>query len=151
MSAGSMAGEMKKRNWPRWGLAIIGILLLVGLGYYGYGRFFATQKSAAPVSPPAVAAAVSVKTATVAAGPIAASLTYSADVRSASQVSVVPKASGRIEALSVDVGSRVKQGRRDRPAGLGLPCRRRSARPGQRGRGQGPRGHARPRGRAPSR
>lgn len=43
-------------------------------------------------------------------GPIALSLTYSGSVQPLSQINVVPRASGRIEKMAVDVGATVKAG-----------------------------------------
>src|SRR5712691_1647914 len=43
-------------------------------------------------------------------GDIEQTLAYSGDIRSREQVSVLPKSSGRIERMLVDVGSRVKAG-----------------------------------------
>ncbi|MHB8620441.1 MAG: efflux RND transporter periplasmic adaptor subunit [Chloroflexota bacterium] len=54
--------------------------------------------------------AVPVMLATVSKGNIAASLTYNGQLTPTYLVTVVPKASGRILKLSVDVGSSVKQG-----------------------------------------
>ena len=56
------------------------------------------------------ASAVTVKTAQATQGAISASLSYTGDVKASSQVSVLPKGSGRIESLAVDVGSQVKKG-----------------------------------------
>ncbi|MCL4534731.1 MAG: efflux RND transporter periplasmic adaptor subunit, partial [Bacteroidetes bacterium] len=52
----------------------------------------------------------SVKTAQATEGPISASLSYTGDVKAVSQVAVLPKATGRLEKLLVDVGSKVKKG-----------------------------------------
>ena len=43
-------------------------------------------------------------------GDIQQSLSYSGDIRSREQVSVMPKGTGRLERVMVDVGSRVKAG-----------------------------------------
>jgi RND family efflux transporter MFP subunit len=109
MSTGSMTGDMKGRNWPRLGLIVVGVVAVVALGVYGY-RTLGAGKQADKTALPQVASAVSVKTASVSQGPIGSSLSYSGDVKAASSVSVLPKGSGRIESLPVDVGSRVSKG-----------------------------------------
>jgi RND family efflux transporter MFP subunit len=53
---------------------------------------------------------VQVKTASVARTDLVSALSYSGDVRSKANLTIVPKASGRVEKLAVDVGSRVKAG-----------------------------------------
>src|SRR5215469_15749776 len=64
--------------------------------------------TAAP-SPTAVpAAAVTAQTAT--RTDIQQTLSYSGDIRARQQISVLPKASGRVDSMLVDVGSRVKAG-----------------------------------------
>ncbi|MHB0870823.1 MAG: efflux RND transporter periplasmic adaptor subunit [Chloroflexota bacterium] len=85
-------------------LAVAAVTLLLG------------SAACRPAVEPAQAAAPStqtvplVKTALAADGQAGAVLTYPAEVRGATQVSVLPKGAGRIEKLLVDVGSRVKQG-----------------------------------------
>src|SRR5215216_4216312 len=54
--------------------------------------------------------AVPVNVASVARGPIAATLTYSGNIQSRASVNVLPRATGRIEQLFVDVGSAVRSG-----------------------------------------
>ena len=51
-----------------------------------------------------------VNVASVNRGGFARPLTYSGNIRSQAQVNVLPRATGRIEQLFVDVGSRVKAG-----------------------------------------
>lgn len=66
-----------------------------------------------PATPAAVATPakqVEVRTAPVARTDLVSSLAYSGDVRTRANLTIVPKASGRIEKLNVDVGSRVKTG-----------------------------------------
>src|SRR5438067_1290758 len=68
---------------------------------------------AAPATPAAVAAAdkqVAVNAAPVKRVDIASTLNYTGDVRSQATLSIVPKVTGRIEKLLVDLGSTVKQG-----------------------------------------
>src|SRR5437764_4378532 len=65
--------------------------------------------SATPAAPtPVPAAPVTAQQAK--RGDIQQTLAYSGDIRSREQVSVLPKSSGRIEKMLVDVGSRVKAG-----------------------------------------
>src|SRR5438309_562711 len=54
--------------------------------------------------------AVPVNVASVSRGGIASTLTYSGNIQSRASVNVLPRATGRIEQLYVDVGSRVKAG-----------------------------------------
>jgi len=54
--------------------------------------------------------AVPVNAQSVERGPIASTLTYSGNIQSRASVNVLPRATGRIEQLMVDVGSRVKSG-----------------------------------------
>src|ERR1700737_4568473 len=62
----------------------------------------ATAPTAVPASP------VTAQTAT--RGVIQQTLSYSGDIRAREQVSVLPKNSGRVERMLVDVGSHVKAG-----------------------------------------
>ncbi|MDP8921776.1 MAG: efflux RND transporter periplasmic adaptor subunit [Chloroflexota bacterium] len=55
-------------------------------------------------------AAIPITTAPVTPGSIAATLVYSGNVQSRAQVNVVPKITGRVERLFVDVGDEVRQG-----------------------------------------
>src|SRR3954468_10623172 len=55
-------------------------------------------------------AAIPITTALVSQGNIAATLVYSGNVQSRSQVNVVPKITGRVERLYVDIGDEVRQG-----------------------------------------
>src|SRR5262245_49426656 len=72
------------------------------------GQPQAAQKPAAAT--PVAAPAASVSADTAKRGDIQQSLAYSGDIRAREQISVLPKGSGRIERLLVDVGSRVKAG-----------------------------------------
>ncbi len=94
-----------KRPWM--GAAVLAVLLL--LAVVGH---FATRVQGAEQQMPAKQAqgGVAVKTALASEGKVVAGLSYTGDVKAVSQVSVLPKATGRIEKLLVDVGSRVKQG-----------------------------------------
>src|SRR5215213_5708678 len=55
-------------------------------------------------------APIPITSALVAQGSIAATLVYSGNVQSRSQVNVVPKITGRVERLYVDIGDEVRQG-----------------------------------------
>lgn len=55
-------------------------------------------------------AAIPITSALVTQGDIAATLVYSGNVQSRSQVNVVPKITGRVERLYVDIGDEVRQG-----------------------------------------
>src|SRR5262249_35579256 len=71
------------------------------------------RPAAAPASVAAAAAqppAAPVSADTARRGDIQQALAYSGDIRAREQVSVLPKAAGRIETVLVDVGSRVKAG-----------------------------------------
>jgi RND family efflux transporter MFP subunit len=54
--------------------------------------------------------AVPVSVQSVVRGPIAATLTYSGNIQARATVNVLPRATGRIERLNVDVGDQVQQG-----------------------------------------
>src|SRR5262249_25870595 len=64
--------------------------------------------NAAPTPTAVPAAAVTAQTATH--SDIQQTLAYSGDIRARQQISVLPKASGRVETVLVDVGNRVKAG-----------------------------------------
>ncbi len=91
----------------RWFLAG-GLAMVLAFGLWG----FATRVQGAEQRAPAYqgAGSTSVKTAQATEGPISASLSYTGDVKAVSQVAVLPKATGRLEKLLVDVGSKVKKG-----------------------------------------
>ncbi len=94
------------------GLALVAVAALLVWGFFA--RFAADASSAAASQPSSVSTPSQtvplVKTAVAIDGQVTSSLTYSGEVKAATQVSVLPKGSGRIEKLLVDVGSRVKQG-----------------------------------------
>ena len=71
------------------------------------GRTRRRQSPSARISP---AAAIPITVALVTQGNIAATLVYSGNVQSRSQVNVVPKITGRVEKLYVDIGDEVRQG-----------------------------------------
>src|SRR5438094_3863180 len=66
--------------------------------------------AAAPAAGPTPVPAAPVTAQQAKRGDIQQTLAYSGDIRSREQVSVLPKSSGRIERMLVDVGSRVKAG-----------------------------------------
>ena len=94
------------RSWTHWGMLIGGAATVMALGV------FATRAQGAEQQAPVYrgTASVAVRTAAATQGSVAASLAYAGDVKAATQVAVLPKASGRIERLLVDVGSPVKKG-----------------------------------------
>jgi len=102
LTATSMRGLHRWRWWSS------GLVLVLVLGLWG----FATRAQGAEQRAPAYQGAgpVSVKTAQATEGPISAGLSYTGDVAAVSQVAVLPKATGRIEKLNVDVGSKVEKG-----------------------------------------
>src|SRR5947209_10007068 len=70
-----------------------------------------TQRpSAAPAATPTAVPAASVSAQTATRGGIQQTLSYSGDIRAREQVSVLPKATGRVEQVLVDIGSKVKAG-----------------------------------------
>src|SRR5436190_10872713 len=80
--------------------------LLAALVLDACGRGAApTAPPAAPTPPPVV-----VKTAPVARGDIQQVLSYTGDIKAGSEIQVMPKVSGRVEKLNVDVGSHVNAG-----------------------------------------
>jgi RND family efflux transporter MFP subunit len=63
-----------------------------------------------PTSKESAPAAIPITSALVTQGSIAATLVYSGNVQARSQVNVVPKITGRVERLFVDIGDEVRQG-----------------------------------------
>src|SRR5579859_4370943 len=83
------------------GGALAGALLVAACG----------QRSAAsPAATPTPVPAAPVTAQTATRGPIQQTLSYSGDIQARQQVSVLPKTTGRVETLLVDVGSKVKAG-----------------------------------------
>ncbi|MDP2725927.1 MAG: biotin/lipoyl-binding protein, partial [Dehalococcoidia bacterium] len=72
------------------------------------------QFTVSPQAPQAEPKAVytAVRTAAVRRGSIAQVLSYTGDVKAKTQVTVIPKAAGRIQGLEVDVGDKVQAGQR---------------------------------------
>jgi multidrug efflux pump subunit AcrA (membrane-fusion protein) len=68
------------------------------------------RPAAAPAATPAAPQAAPVTAQTVTRGDIQQTLSYSGDIRAREQVSVLPKATGRVEQVLVDIGSKVKAG-----------------------------------------
>jgi RND family efflux transporter MFP subunit len=83
------------------GGALASILLLGACGQ---------KPSAAPAAAPTPVPASPVTAQTATRGVIQQTLSYSGDIRAREQVSVLPKNSGRVERMLVDVGSKVKAG-----------------------------------------
>src|SRR5262249_36119844 len=84
-----------------WSLMAVG-LLLAPLACAHPPPTPTAQKPEAPASP--------VTTAKVTSGPLAETITYSGNLQAESTVSVRPRATGRLERLTVDVGSAVRAG-----------------------------------------
>src|SRR5438094_370985 len=80
--------------------------LLVGLFATACGS---QQQPAAPIATPTPKASV-VGAESVRRGDIQQILTYSGDIRAREQISVMPRAGGRVEQILVDVGARVSAG-----------------------------------------
>src|ERR1043166_9264938 len=70
----------------------------------------ACQRTAAPAAAPAAPPPPAVSAEPAHRGDIQQALAYSGDIRAKSQINVLPKSTGRIEKLLVDVGSQVKSG-----------------------------------------
>src|SRR5262245_61848085 len=70
----------------------------------------AAQTPPKPTGKDFAPAAIPITSALVAQGSIAATLVYSGNVQARSQVNVVPKITGRVERLYVDIGDEVRQG-----------------------------------------
>ena len=68
------------------------------------------RPSAAPAAAPTPVPASPVTAQAATRAAIQQTLSYSGDIRAREQVSVLPKSSGRVERMLVDVGSRVKAG-----------------------------------------
>src|SRR5262245_46532750 len=83
------------------GGALASMLLLAACGQ---------KPAAAPAAQPTPVPAAPVSADTARRGDIQQTLAYSGDIRARQQVSVLPKASGRVEKMLVDVGSRVQAG-----------------------------------------
>ena len=86
----------------RW---LSGIVMLAALAAALAGCTESATPTARPTEVPAT-----VRVAIVTKGSLAADSSYSGSVQAKSQVNVLPKVAGRIEKLSVEVGSRVKAG-----------------------------------------
>src|SRR6185503_491552 len=83
------------------GATLAGTLLLAACG---------PAPAAAPAAAPPQAKAAPVTAQQARRGDIQQTLAYSGDIRAREQISVLPKNTGRIERMLVDVGSRVKAG-----------------------------------------
>jgi len=99
----SLPPAIAKRRW----IGAVGLLaLFLAACFLALGGRGAETPTAAAQSPSGVV----VKTAMSTEGKISAGISYTGDVKAVSQVNLLPKATGRIEKLSVDVGSKVKKG-----------------------------------------
>src|SRR5437879_9215342 len=68
------------------------------------------SNTAAPAATPTPVPAAPVSAENATRGDIQQTLAYSGDIRAREQISVLPKTSGRVDRVLVDVGSRVKAG-----------------------------------------
>src|ERR687886_295843 len=85
-----------------WGGPLASTLLIAACGQ--------SAPTAAPAAAPTAAPAAPVAADTARRAPIQQSLAYSGDIRAREQVSVLPKSTGRVDRLLVDVGSHVQAG-----------------------------------------
>ncbi|HEX9017471.1 MAG TPA: hypothetical protein VF960_15870, partial [Chloroflexota bacterium] len=81
MSIGSVAGEMRNWNWPRVGLVVAGVLLVLALGVMGYRQLAGAGSQVAEKASAPAQTAVSVRSAVASSGPISSALSYSGDVK----------------------------------------------------------------------
>src|SRR5690349_21038049 len=88
---------------PRWRAGLGVVTLLAATACHGPEPSGAAPRGAAPAGVPVTVAAVQ-------RAPFAAVRTYTGNVQAQSSVNVLPKATGRIEQLFVDVGSVVQAG-----------------------------------------
>ncbi len=98
---------IRVRSLGKWGLVLLGTAAASAALWGFTTRVQGAEQTAATYQG---LAAVAVRTASVSEGQISTSLSYTGEVKSVSQVMVLPKGSGRIEKLLVEVGTRVKQG-----------------------------------------
>jgi len=94
--------------WRLFWLSLAGSMIASATGCAQLAGLGGAAQPGAPVREGGRAVTVSVQPARE--GPISLVLTYSGSVQPVSQVSIVPKVSGRVEKLAVDVGSSVKAG-----------------------------------------
>jgi len=98
------AEDRGKGLWPTLAAAALVALLALGLAACG------GQPPSATTKPEEQRAGTAVAVAAAQRGDIAGALSFTGDVLARSAITVVPKVSGQIERLNVDVGSRVKAG-----------------------------------------
>ena len=100
-TARTIAGRDGRRR-----LGAVILILAIGLVSCTPGGPAQPKPGAKDLGPPAIPITVAV----VAQGTIAATLVYSGNVQARAQVNVVPRITGRIERLTVDIGDQVAQG-----------------------------------------
>lgn len=111
-----METEMVSKNSRKSRLFRPSLLIGSAAVVIALGGFAATsvlgagEKTEAKSSAYLGSATTSVKTALASQGQVSSNLSYSAEVRSSASLAVLPKATGRIEKLNVEVGSRVRAG-----------------------------------------
>lgn len=102
------AGTTGSAKQKLWAVASIGLISLLSVQATACSAVTAQPALGAEQTESEIPAAVQVVEVT--RGQMVSTVTYTGDVRPKDQVSVVAKNMGRIEALSVDVGSRVQAG-----------------------------------------
>ncbi len=91
-------------------VAIVSLLITgIAVSTHNFGSMTATEVTAAELQD-SRSAAVPVQVAPVTTGPVQTALSYSGSVVVQDQVSVLPKVSGRLTELTVDIGDRVTKG-----------------------------------------
>ena len=96
---------------PRWCPLALALVLLVSPGCAQIQAIQGIVGGASPTpAAPQGARAVTVSVQPVRQGPIALVLTYSGAIQPVQQLNIVPRTSGRIDKVLVDVGSKVKTG-----------------------------------------
>lgn len=95
---------MSLRTWYRWGAALLVVPLLAACA----GPQPTPTAQGKPGGQAPVGVPVSVRP--VERGNVAATFTYSGSIQARASVNVLPRATGRIERLYVDIGSRVRAG-----------------------------------------
>ncbi len=110
-----MRGKSLSSIWARAPKPVVVLAAVVVVALIGWGAGFRPVADAATAGQAAATAVPTqtiplVRTAQAVDGQDGSTLVYPGEVKAASQVSVLPKGSGRIQKLLVDAGSRVKQG-----------------------------------------
>src|SRR5579864_290991 len=102
-----MMNTRRRLMWDRFlpsTRVVLGGTLMVSL------LLIACQRTSTPAAAPAAPAPPPVSAEAAHRGDIQQALAYSGDIRAKSEINVLPKSTGRIEKLPVDIGSQVKAG-----------------------------------------